>query len=268
MLGRRADGRRVRDISVTRRFMPYLSPRRNSSLVYYTTEIEVGPAIEYLDELNRDRSPERRITFFHLFLRSLGAGLHEREGVNRFVAGGKLWQRSAVWITYSAKQAIVDGSPVITLKHRFDADEGLASMADRLLEELHARRRGRESRADKEVNLAIRLPGFVLRGLLAALRGADYLGLLPRSVIDGDPMFSSVFVANLGSVGLDAGYHHLWEYGTCSIFAVVGRIRCREDGTRVVEVKYSYDERIADGLYAAITLLGVKERLENPQSIP
>ena len=92
------------------------------------------------------------------------------------------------------------------------------------------------------------------------------MGLLPRSVVDSDPMFSSVFVANLGSVGLDAGYHHLWEYGTCSIFAVVGRVHCRSDGAKVIEVKYSYDERIADGLYAAITLLGVKERLENPRA--
>jgi len=29
-------------------------------------------------------------------------------------------------------------------------------------------------------------------------------------------------------------------------------------------VKYNYDERIEDGMYAAITLAGVKERLENP----
>jgi len=267
MFGKRADGTRVRDVSVTRRFMPYLSPRRNSSLVYYTTEIEVDAALAFLEELNRERGEDRPITLFHLYLRSLGLALGEREGVNRFVAGGKLWQRSGVWITYSAKQAIIDGSPVITLKHRFDPEEALGTMADRLLVELHARRRGRESRADKEVNLAIRLPGFALRSLLAALRGVDYLGLLPRSVIEGDPMYASVFVANLGSVGLDAGYHHLWEYGTCSIFAVLGRIRRRADGSRVVEVKYSYDERIADGLYAAITLAGVRERLENPRSM-
>lgn len=267
MFGRRVDGKRIRDISVTRRFMPYLSPRRNSSLVYYTTEIEVGPALEYVAELNRERAEEERVTFFHLFLRSLGIGLTEREGVNRFVAGGKLWQRHGVWITYSAKQAIVDGSPVITLKHRFDPQESLDAMSGRLLGDLHARRQGRESRADKEVNLAIRLPGFVLRALLAVLRTADYLGLLPSSMIEGDPMFSSAFVANLGSVGLDAGYHHLWEYGTCSIFAVVGQVHSRTDGTQVVEVKYSYDERIADGLYAALTLVGVKERLENPRTM-
>jgi len=68
-------------------------------------------------------------------------------------------------------------------------------------------------------------------------------------------------------VGLDAGYHHLWEYGTCSIFAVLGRIHTRPDGVQVVDVKYSYDERVEDGLYAAITMDGIRERLEAPEGL-
>ncbi len=262
MWGRRSDGSPVRGLSTTRRFMPYLSPRRNESLVYYTLQIEVDRALEFLEEQNLGRSRERRVTLFHLFLHSLGLALHERPGVNRFVAGGRIWQRSGIWLTYSAKQELVDGSPVITLKHRFDPDQELLEMVDGLRDPLAERRGGKESTADKEVNLAIRLPGFALRVLLALLRGADYLGLLPASMLENDPMFSSVFVANLGSVGLDAGYHHLWEYGTFSIFSTVGRVRMREDGVRVVDVKFSYDERIADGLYAAITLEGVRERIQ------
>jgi hypothetical protein len=140
-------------------------------------------------------------------------------------------------------------------------------MVDALRDELLARRRGKQSTADKEVGLAVRLPVFVLRLGLGALRLADRFGMLTRSMIENDPMFSSVFVANLGSVGLDAGYHHLWEYGTCSIFAVLGRVHERHDGVRVMEVKYSYDERIADGLYAAITMSGIKERLQDPKKL-
>ncbi|MFP6640525.1 MAG: hypothetical protein VCC04_09795, partial [Myxococcota bacterium] len=83
-------------------------------------------------------------------------------------------------------------------------------------------------------------------------------------MIENDPMFSSVFVANLGSVGLDAGYHHLWEYGTCSIFSVLGQVHARADGQQIMRVKYSYDERIQDGLYAAITLQGITDRLQDP----
>ncbi len=267
MFGRRADATQVRDISKTRRFMPYVSPRRNDSLVYYTTEIEVEPAQRFIEEQNRERPEDRKITLFHLYLRSLAIALHERSGINRFVAGGRLWQRDEVWITYSIKQAIADGAPVMTLKRRFERDEGLLEMVDSFREELAARRTGRLTTSDKELNLLIRAPGPVLRGLVGLIRLANSLGLLSKSAIDNDPMCCSIFVANLGSVGLDAGYHHLWEYGTCSNFAVVGRVQARHDGVKVMEVKYSYDERIEDGMYAAITMAGIKERIENPERL-
>ncbi len=267
MFGKRVDGTLVTDISNTRRFMPFISPGRNASLVYYTTEVEVGPALAFLEEQNCDRERDRRITLFHLYLRSLSIALHDRPGVNRFVAGGRLWQRNGVFITYSAKQELLDGSPVLTLKRRFERGEGLIEMVDSLRNELLARRRGKQSTSDKEVNLFVRMPGFLVRMGLSFLRAVDTLGLLPGAMIEGDPMYSSIFVANLGSVGLDAGYHHLWEYGTCSNFAVLGRVHDRHDGVAVMHVKYSYDERIEDGMYAAITMAGIKDRLEDPKRL-
>jgi hypothetical protein len=267
MFGRRPDGTLVKDLSRTQRFLPYISPRRGDSLVYFTTEIEVGPAHALLTELNRDRPAVRRITLFHLYLRAMTMAFDARPGVNRFVAGGRLWQRNGVWITFSAKQEIVDGAPLLTLKRRFDPREGLVEMVDGLMDELIERRRGKLSTADKEVNLILRLPGLLIRLGVRALSALDYLGLLPGAMLESDPMFSSLFVANLGSVGLDAGYHHLWEYGTVSTFAVVGKTHTNSKGVEVMQVKYSYDERIADGLYAAITLEGVKTRLENPKEL-
>ncbi|MCH2186931.1 hypothetical protein MK280_13780 [Myxococcota bacterium] len=265
--GRRSDAKLVRDLSATRRFMPYLSRRRNSSLVYYKTQIEVGPALQFLEEQNRGRSKSRPITLFHVYLQCLVLALHERPGVNRFVEGGRLWQRDGIWITFSAKQEIADGSPVLTLKRRFDPSEDLISMVDSLLDELEARRGGRHTTADREVDLALRLPGPLITTGMFLLRAANRFGLLPRSMIDGDPMFTSVFVANLGSVGLDAGYHHLWEYGTCSIFAVLGRVRSGAGGGALMDVRYSYDERVEDGLYAAITMKGIQDRFGDPSRL-
>jgi hypothetical protein len=86
-------------------------------------------------------------------------------------------------------------------------------------------------------------------------------------MIDPDPMFTSIFVANLGSVGLAAGYHHVWEYGTCSMFATMGNMYERHDGVRCVDVCYTYDERIEDGLHVAISLAQIKERVENPEKL-
>jgi pyruvate/2-oxoglutarate dehydrogenase complex dihydrolipoamide acyltransferase (E2) component len=97
------------------------------------------------------------------------------------------------------------------------------------------------------------------------MRIGDNLGLVPRSMIDGDPLFTSIFIANLGSIDYPAGFHHLWEYGTASLFGVMGRIEPGANGRRKMSVAWTYDERIEDGLYSYFTLEGIKERLENPE---
>jgi len=266
MFGRRADGTRVRNLSMMRRFMPYISPRRNDSLFYMMQEIQVDAALEYLEKKNRDRPADRPLTLFHLFLRSTAYAMHLRPGVNRFVKGRKMWQRDGVYLTFSAKKEIVDGSPLITIKRRFHPSaESLDDEVDGIYDKLQRGRSGRKTTSDKEMNLLMLLPGFAVRAMMGVLRIGDELGLLPRSMIDADPLFTSVFVANLGSINYPAGFHHLWEYGTASIFGVMGKIETSENGTRKISVAWTYDERIEDGLYSYYSLEGIRNRIENPE---
>jgi hypothetical protein len=266
MFGRRPDATPVTNLSTMRRFMPYISPRRNDSLFYLMHDYEVEAALEYCEKRNRERPPERPITLFHLVLRAVGHAIHLRPGVNRFVKGGRLWQRDGVWITFSAKRAIKDGSPMLTIKRRFDpANESLDEMVDAIYDRLSAGRAGRKTTSDKEMGLMVRLPGFVIGALMMLVRAADRLGLLPRGMIEADPLFASVFLANLGSIDYPAGHHHLWEYGTCSIFGVMGRIEPGANGRRKIQMAWTYDERIEDGLYSQISLEQIRERLEHPE---
>ena len=266
MFGRRSDATLVRDLSTMRRFMPYVSPRRNDSLFYMLQSVEVGAALDYLEKRNRERPPERPTTLFLLLLRSMSQALYLRPGVNRFVKAGRLWQRKGEWITFSAKREIKDGSPMITVKRRFEPTrESLDEMVEAIYEKLNAGRSGKRTTSDKEMGLLLRLPGPLIRAALALARLGDHLGLLPRSMIDADPLFTSVFVANLGSIDYPAGFHHLWEYGTASLFGVMGRIEPGPEGRRRISVAWTYDERIEDGLYSYHALEGIRERLEHPE---
>lgn len=266
MFGRRPDATPVRELSAMRRFMPYVSPRRNDSLFYMMQQIEVEAALEYLEKRNRERPPERPITLFHLFLRSSSHALYLRPGVNRFVKAGRLWQRDGEWITFSAKREIKDGSPMLTVKRRFHPTrESLDEMVDAIYERLRAGRAGRQTASDREMGLLLRLPGPAIRLALWLARVGDRLGLLPRSMIDADPLFTSIFIANLGSIDYPAGFHHLWEYGTASIFGVMGRIEPGPQGRRRISVAWTYDERIEDGLYSYYSLEGIRERIEHPE---
>ena len=113
--------------------------------------------------------------------------------------------------------------------------------------------------------LVSNLPGFAIRGMMAVVRWADHFGLLPRAMIDSDPLCSTLFLANLGSIGYPAGFHHLWEYGTTSMFGVMGRIEPGENGRRKMTMCWTYDERIEDGLYSYFSLELIRKGIENPE---
>jgi hypothetical protein len=246
--------------------LPYVSPRRNDSLFYMNQEIRADAAYEFIEKRNRERPRNRPLTLFHLYLRAASMALLLRPGVNRFVKAGRLWQRDGIWLTFGAKQKLVDGAPMITIKRRFHPErETLDEMTDATYELLKAGRKGVETTSEKEMKLLLRLPGPLIRLSLAAARLADHFGLLPRKMIDADPLYTSIFLANLGSINYPAGFHHLWEYGTASIFGVMGKTVRGADGTRSFTSAWTYDERMEDGLYSYHTLEMVRKWIENPE---
>ncbi|HEU4428630.1 MAG TPA: hypothetical protein VFT98_07740 [Myxococcota bacterium] len=267
MFGRRSDGTLVRNLPMLRRFMPFVSPRRNDSCFYYSHEIEVDAALRLLEEQNRGRPDGRQITLFHLYLRTIALGMHANPEANRFIAGGRLYQRNGLFLTFSAMRELQKGSYLVTVKRPFPPGETLHEMVDRVLDSLVSRRSGKKTQSDKEIDFALLLPSPVIRLGMRFLRWADSLGVLPKSMIDDDPLFASVFVANMGSLGMESGFHHLWEYGTCSGFCVMGRIRTRPDGSRYVVCSYTWDERVADGLTVSFALAAFKEGVENPEKL-
>jgi 2-oxoacid dehydrogenases acyltransferase (catalytic domain) len=73
-------------------------------------------------------------------------------------------------------------------------------------------------------------------------------------------------------IGLDGAYHHLYEYGTVSLFAALGVVRKdvmvvdgKPEVREVVRLRYSFDERINDGFYCATSLGIVQEFVEAPE---
>lgn len=267
MFGRRSDATEVTGLSQMRRFMPFISPRRNDSVFYYPMEVEADAGLAFLEEFNRKQPENRQLTLFHLLLRSLAMMFRDYPDVNRFVMGGRFWQRDGIWVTFSAKRSLDIDAPMFTVKRRFQEGESLEEMLEGILSPLRSQRKGKKTQSDKEVNLALKLPVFLIGMAVKALDFGNRFGLLPRSLIDGDPLFTSVFVGNVGSVGLMGGFHHVWEYGTCSHFVVMGGLRERDDGKQVFDLGLTYDERVEGGLYAGLVLDAVKRRIEDPEQL-
>jgi hypothetical protein len=272
MRNKRPDATPAENVPRYRRIMPFLMPGRNESVVYFEQQIDTTEASRFA-EAWQNTHPELRVTIFHLITWAAVTTLREHPRLNRFVAGGRLWQRDGIWISYSAKKAFSDKAPVVVLKRRFDSDETFEQMVRGMLGNIKEGRSDKPSRVDKELSAILRMPSSGVRALLRVGRLADEMGLLPASFIDSDPMYSSLFIANLGSLRMDAAYHHLFEYGNCPIFVVIGQTKetpWAVDGQVVVRpivtLRYSYDERIEDGFYAQRALDDLKRKVENPET--
>jgi hypothetical protein len=270
---RRADGDLVKDSTDLRRMMPYIMRTRSDAVVYFEQRIDVRAAERFVRAFNQAH-PETRATLFHVILWASRNGIAEFPGLNRFVSGGRLYQRKGIWISYSAKQRLKKGAPLMVLKRECEPDESFASMVASMGAQLQSAKFGGEKASiDGEMRIILALPGFLRRVVMLVYRMLEANGMFPKFFIDADALYSSVFLTDLGSLGMDAAYHHLYEYGTIGIFGAVGRARTelvgdpnsgRMERKRIATVRWSFDERVEDGLYAGYGLKHVQRLIEDP----
>ena len=118
-------------------------------------------------------------------------------------------------------------------------------------------------------------PRILLRGFMRFVTWLDFHGWLPGFVCEADPMHTSIFVSNLGSLHIDAPFHHLYEWGTTSMFMTIGMVEktpiaMRDKTVQVrdtVNIALTIDERITDGFYFAKTIRRFKYFLEHPEEL-
>jgi pyruvate/2-oxoglutarate dehydrogenase complex dihydrolipoamide acyltransferase (E2) component len=250
--------------------MPALMPRRSESLVQFDLTVRADEALSLVESVRA--SPEGlHATFFHVVLWALARTLDRHPHLNRFVAGGRLYDRDGIWIAYTAKTELNEEGSLLEIKRRFDPSASFVDVVQGVIGATEEARAGKASLADRELEAFLHLPPVLRRAVVRVAGAANGLNLLPRGFIEGDPFFASAFVANLGSFGLDAAYHHLYEYGTIPIFATVGAIHdavVADDGepavARVASIKLSYDERVEDGLYAGHAVEELRSLIEHP----
>jgi hypothetical protein len=273
-LFRRSDGTLVKNLDPVRRMMPLIMRGRNESVVYHNARYDVTCARIWLRNFNRSRAPSPHATLFHLVMFAIGRIMHERPALNRFVSGGRIYQRKGVWLTFAFKKEMTDEAPLGTLKLPFAENCGFPDFVDQVTGAVQSGRSGGPSAIERELSFLFHLPYPLLRAVLAAGRWLDRINLLPGSLIESDPMYASCFFANLGSINIENAFHHLNEYGTCTAFGVVGKAAIemqldhagkpvRKD---ILPVQWSFDERVKDGFYCLKALEGVRQTIEDPET--
>src|SRR5512133_2660425 len=208
------------------KILPYLMPTRAESVIYFEQDFDVTETLAYVAAANAKRVPgKRHLSFFQVFLCAAVRSLALRPKLNRFVSGYRYYRRNQIIFNFVAKREMTDEGGEINVNLSFSPRETLASVVEKVSSYVSRIKRGGSSDADSLNAFLARLPRFILRMIIKVLFWLDYHNGLPASFVKGMPFFSTVFFTNVGSVGIDAPFHHNFEFGTCGLFIAIGLIR-------------------------------------------
>ncbi len=270
---KRRDGTYVDDVPSLRRIMPYLMPTRTESLVYYPQRIDVQHLLGWLEDVNAGRREEDRIALFHVFLAAVARAMMLRPEMNRFLVGRRTYAHDDISITFIVKTAMNEAAPETEVRLVFTGHETVEQVRDLVNAQVERKRQSASGADDKLVAFFSRWPRPLLNAVARTVQSLDYHNALPRALHDAIPLYTSVYLVNAGSIGIDPPFHHLFEFGSASVFVSIGRIAKQpvvdEEGQVVarhcLNVVYSLDERVSEGFYFARTVEVFARLVANPE---
>ena len=270
--GDRKDGARLRKIHAMHLVMPLMYPNRCDNEAFISERIDLTNVLAYLEKKNAG-NPDYAYNFFQVMVTAMLKTITLRPKMNRFIANKTMYQRHEVSAAFTVKKEFFDdGAEALAYIHSKGSDT-IDTIHDEIYRQVSLCRSDKVDAGTNSLNAVQSLPGFLIKFVGAVARFLDRHGWMPQSVIAGDPYYSSAVLTNLGSIQLHAGYHHLTNWGTTSVFCAIGEIKKRpffdEDGTvrmkPSVDLGLTIDERIADGYYYSRTVKLLKALLEWPE---
>lgn len=271
-IGDRRDGTLIRDIDAMHYVIPHIFPMRCDNEAYISEKIDLTAINNWLAEKNKTES-QYPYKLFNVIVAAFLKTVMLRPKMNRFIQNSNIYQRTYLSAAFVVKKQFTD-----------DSEEGLAlvyAREDDTMETIHEkiRKTVQESKSDdldessEAMDIFNKMPRFLSKAIIRFVMFLDRHGKVPKSLIATDPYYSSVLLSNLGSIKLKCGYHHLANWGTNSLFVIVGEkamtpVYDPEGNVTMhesVDLGITIDERIADGYYYSKSIRLLKHLLENPQ---
>lgn len=271
--GDRRDGRVVKAPGL-QTVMTCLMPNRTDAEVFLTDIIDVTDLLKYLEEKNAEH-PEYKITLFHCFVTAMARLCRERPLLNRFIQGGRIYERYDISLSFVAKRRFTDHSEEALMFLTPKDTDTLDDVAKRIIGDVREARKSEHATGgvDELLDKFAAMPRGLMMFLVWFVRCLDFWGVNPKFLTDGDPNYSTVLLSNLGSIKCKSVYHHLNNYGTNSIMLTIGTIHkekilmedLSEQIRDVVDIGVTIDERIGDGFYFARSLKLIRHIFAHPE---
>ncbi len=270
--GDRKDGTLIRDLDGMHFITPLIYPNRCDNEAYISERIDLGPINAFLAQKNAQPS-DFPYTLFHVILAALVKTVTLRPKLNRFIANKNFYQRREISAAFVVKKLFSDDAgEALAVVHATD-DSTLTSLHEDIFRQISSCRSDKVDASTDNMNLFNRMPRFLGKFIVWILTRLDIHGWIPASIIETDPYYCTMVLSNLGSIRLRSGYHHLTNWGTCSLFCIIGEKKMtpvfQPDGTyemrETLDLGLTIDERLADGYYYSKSIRLLRHLLEHPE---
>lgn len=270
-MGDRFDGKYLKDIDSMHFIMPFLFPNRCDNQAFFSFQIDLTNLKEFINKKN-SANPDYKYNMYQCIVTAVLKTITLRSELSMFIHDRRMYKRNEVTAAFTVKQEFVDdGGEVLCFIHskpEWNIDDVHNEMKRQLLK---LKQKGYVDESTGFMDKFNKLPKFISRPILRFVCWLEKIGKIPRALIETDPYHASVVLANLGSIGLPEGFHHLTNWGTTSMFVVVGqskRLPFYEDDQVIfkdaVRLGFTVDERISDGYYFSKSMKMLQLFLENP----
>lgn len=273
--GDRYDGYRVKNVDPFFLLIPFLMKNRVDSQVYFEDEIDITELEKFVRIHGDTDIPGLKM--YHIFVAACIRLYSQRPYLNRFCMRGRIYARKTMRVSMSMLRGQGEEGCVSTvIKPEFELSDTLADVVNRFNTIVEENRKiSTENNTDWTASLIGHMPGFLARFVVNLLTFLDHHGRMPKALNEVSPFHTSLFITNMGSIGVEPVFHHIYEFGTTSLFIAIGKKKNVQeigpDGSvikrRKMGVKVVADERICDGHYYAASMRKLVKLLRNPERL-
>jgi hypothetical protein len=270
-IGDRYDGWRVRNVDAVFSVIPFFLRTRMDAQNFFEEKVDIDHIEAFIKEHKED-IPD--LSIMHVVMAAMVRLISQRPHLNRYVVWNKIFARNHINFSIAIKRSLSDEGEETLIKPHFLPTDTLQDIVRKTkIEQNQNQQVGHQNSSDLISKILGILPEFLMRSVVFLLLHLDKVGLLPKFINDASPWHSSIFLTNIGSIGVESIYHHLYEFGTCSMFVAMGKKSRRHAISKSGEfkvhksilLKFVMDERICDGFYYASSMRIFNKVLSDPK---
>ena len=275
--GDRTDGWKVHFNDPTYLVIPHIMPTRADAQVFFEEEVDTDALDKFVRKMRRENDEMPELSRLIVLMAAITRAFSKYPKINRFCAGKQVYARNHFCVSLTMKKSMRTDASDVTIKPFFQPNYTLKQVYDSFFEVFDGQKGddGKGNTMSRFVDLITNIPQWVLKLVVGWARRKNERGGMPEWLWKLSPFNTSVYVTEIGSTGIGSIYHHIYNFGTTSIFISMGKRQRKlvldEEGNpkyiNTIVYRYVIDERSCDGFYYAKTVRYISHLLAHPEEL-